>query len=161
MTSLHSIPLTLIDGTATDFGRFKGDVVLVVNVASECGFTSQYSGLEALYNKFRDQGFHVLGVPCNQFAGQEPGDEAEIADFCQRNFGVTFPLTAKASVRGRHRHPLYAELTKFKNGPLPGLIKWNFEKFLVNRDGEVVARFAPTVEPDSPAVIEAVQALLD
>ncbi len=160
MTSLHSIPLTLIDGTATDFGRFKGDVVLVVNVASECGFTTQYAGLEALYNKFRDQGFHVLGVPCNQFAGQEPGNEAEIADFCQRNFGVTFPLTAKTSVRGKNRHPLYAELTRFKNGPLPGLIKWNFEKFLVNRDGDVVARFAPTVEPDSPDVIEAVQALL-
>ncbi len=160
MTSLHSIPLTLIDGTVTDFGRFKGDVVLVVNVASQCGFTTQYAGLEALYNKFRDQGFHVLGVPCNQFAGQEPGDEAEIADFCQRNFGVTFPLTAKTNVRGKNRHPLYAELTRFKNGPLPGLIKWNFEKFLVNRDGDVVARFAPTVEPDSPDVIEAVQALL-
>ncbi len=120
MTALHSIPLTLIDGTETDFGRFKGEVVLVVNVASQCGFTPQYAGLEALHNKFRDQGFQVLGVPCNQFAGQEPGADAEIAEFCQRNFGVTFPLTAKANVRGKNAHPLYTELTKFKNGILPG-----------------------------------------
>ena len=96
MTSLHSIPLTLIDGTDTDFGRFKGEVVLVVNVASQCGFTPQYAGLEALHNKFREQGFQVLGVPCNQFAGQEPAADAEIAEFCERNFGVTFPLTTKA-----------------------------------------------------------------
>src|SRR6478672_5490487 len=157
MTALHSIPLTLNDGTETDFGRFKGDVVLVVNVASQCGFTPQYAGLEALHNKFRGQGFQVLGVPCNQFAGQEPGGDAEIAEFCQRNFGVTFPLTVKANVRGRNQHPLYTELTKFKTGLLPGLVKWNFEKFLVNRDGEVVARFAPTVEPDSAEVIDAVE----
>jgi len=160
MTSLHSIPLTLNDGTETDFGRFKGQVVLVVNVASQCGFTPQYAGLEALHNKFREEGFTVLGVPCNQFAGQEPGADAEIAEFCQRNFGVTFPLTTKADVRGRHQHPLYAQLTRFKKGLLPGLVKWNFEKFLVNRDGETVARFAPTVEPDSPEVIEAVREAL-
>ena len=160
MTSLHSIPLTLNDGTETDFGRFRGQVVLVVNVASQCGFTPQYAGLEALHNKFREEGFTVLGVPCNQFAGQEPGADAEIAEFCQRNFGVTFPLTTKADVRGRHQHPLYARLTRFKKGLLPGLVKWNFEKFLVNRDGEIVARFAPTVEPDSPEVIEAVRLAL-
>ena len=157
MTTLYSIPLTLNDGTETDFGRFRDQVVLVVNVASRCGFTPQYAGLEALHNKFREEGFTVLGVPCNQFAGQEPGTDAEIADFCERNFGVTFPLTAKADVRGRNQHPLYAQLTRFKNGLLPGLVKWNFEKFLVNRDGEVVARFAPTVEPDAPEVIEAVR----
>ncbi len=160
MTSLHSIPLTLNDGTETDFGRFKGQVVLVVNVASQCGFTPQYAGLEALHNKFRSDGFTVLGVPCNQFAGQEPGADAEIAEFCERNFGVTFPLTTKANVRGKNQHPLYGQLTKFKNGPLPGLVKWNFEKFLVNRDGEIVARFAPTVEPDAPEVIEAVRQAL-
>jgi len=160
MTSLHSIPLTLNDGTETDFGRFRGQVVLVVNVASQCGFTPQYAGLEALHNKFREEGFTVLGVPCNQFAGQEPGADAEIAEFCQRNFGVTFPLTTKADVRGRHQHPLYARLTRFKKGLLPGLVKWNFEKFLVNRDGEIVDRFAPTVEPDSPEVIEAVRQAL-
>ncbi|MDQ0661678.1 glutathione peroxidase [Arthrobacter ulcerisalmonis] len=154
---LYPIPLVLNDGTRTDFGQFKGKVVLVVNVASNCGFTRQYAGLEALYGKFRDRGFEVLGVPCNQFAGQEPGTDSEIAEFCERNFGVTFPLTAKADVRGRNQHPLFAEVTKFKTGLLPGLVKWNFEKFLVNRDGEVVARFAPTVEPDSAEVIDAVE----
>ena len=157
VNSIHSIPLTLNDGTKTDFGRFKGSVVLVVNVASQCGFTPQYAGLELLYGKFRDRGFEVLGVPCNQFAGQEPGNDAEIAEFCERNFGVTFPLTAKADVRGKDQHPLYTELTRFKAGLLPGLVKWNFEKFLVNRDGVVVARFAPTVEPDSPEVIAAIE----
>lgn len=160
MIPLYAIPLTLNDGTATDFGSFKGKVVMVVNVASNCGFTSQYAGLEALYEKFRDRGFEILGVPCNQFAGQEPGSDSEIAEFCQRNFGVTFPLTVKADVRGRHRHPLYTELTKFKTGLLPGLVKWNFEKFLVSREGEVVNRFAPTVEPDSAEVIDAVEEAL-
>jgi len=154
---LYPIPLVLNDGTRTDFSQFKGKVVLVVNVPSNCGFTPQYAGLEALYEKFRDRGFEVLGVPCNQFAGQEPGTDRDIAEFCERNFGVTFPLTAKADVRGRNQHPLYTELTKFKTGLLPGLVKWNFEKFLVNRDGEVVARFAPTVEPDSAEVIDAVE----
>ena len=160
MTSLYPIPLTLNDGTATDFGMFKGKVVMVVNVASNCGFTPQYAGLETLYEKFRDRGFEILGVPCNQFAGQEPGSDSEIAEFCQRNFGVTFPLTVKADVRGRSQHPLYAELTKFKTGLLPGLVKWNFEKFLVNREGEVVGRFAPTVEPDSAEVIDAIEGAL-
>jgi glutathione peroxidase len=154
---MHSIPLTLNDGTETDFGRFKGNVVMVVNVASQCGFTPQYAGLELLYGKFKDRGFEILGVPCNQFAGQEPGSDNEIAEFCERNFGVTFPLAAKADVRGKDQHPLYAELTRFKNGLLPGLVKWNFEKFLVNRDGVVVARFAPTVEPDSPEIIAAIE----
>jgi glutathione peroxidase len=102
----------------------------------------------------------VLGVPCNQFAGQEPGADAEIAGFCERNFGVTFPLTIKADVGGENQHPLDAELTKFKDGVLPDMVQWNFEKLLVNRDGEVVARFAPTVEPDPAEVIEAVQAVL-
>jgi glutathione peroxidase len=160
MTSLYSIPLTLNDGTETTFGRFRGNVVLVVNVASKCGFTPQYTGLETLYEKFRDRGFEVLGVPCNQFAGQEPGSDSEIAEFCQLNFGVSFPLTAKANVRGKGQHPLYSELTKFKTSVLPGLVKWNFEKFLVNRDGEVVARFAPTVEPDSAEIIDAIESAL-
>jgi glutathione peroxidase len=160
VTSLYPIPLTLNDGTETDFGRFKGKVVMVVNVASHCGLTPQYAGLEALYGKFRDRGFDILGVPCNQFAGQEPGSDSEIAEFCERNYGVTFPLTVKADVRGKDQHPLYTELTRFKTGLLPGLVKWNFEKFLVNRDGEVVARFAPTVEPDSAEVIDAVDAAL-
>ncbi|WP_426998079.1 glutathione peroxidase [Pseudarthrobacter sp. N5] len=157
MASLYSIPLTLNDGTETDFGRFKGGVVMVVNVASKCGYTPQYAGLETLYEKFQDRGFEILGVPCNQFAGQEPGSDDEIAEFCQLNFGVTFPLTVKANVRGKNQHPLYSELTKFKTGVLPGLVKWNFEKFLVNRDGDVVARFAPTVEPDSAEIIDAIE----
>jgi glutathione peroxidase len=160
VTPLYPIPLTLNDGTETDFNRFRGKVVMVVNVASNCGLTPQYSGLEALYEKFRDRGFEILGVPCNQFAGQEPGSDSEIADFCERNYGVTFPLTAKADVRGKDQHPLYTELTKFKTGLLPGLVKWNFEKFLVSRDGEVVARFAPTVEPDSAEVIDAIESAL-
>lgn len=160
MTALYSIPLTLNDGSETDFGRFKGNVVLVVNVASNCGFTPQYAGLETLYEKFRDRGLEILGVPCNQFAGQEPGSDSEIAEFCERNFGVTFPLTSKADVRGKNQHPLYAELTKFKSGILPGLVKWNFEKFLVSREGTVVARFAPAVEPDSAAIIDAIEEVL-
>ena len=160
MTSLYSIPLTLNDGTETNFGRFRGNVVLVVNVASKCGFTPQYTGLETLYEKFRDRGFEVLGVPCNQFAGQEPGSDSEIAEFCQLNFGVSFPLTAKANVRGKDQHPLYSELTKFKTSLLPGLVKWNFEKFLVNREGDVVGRFAPAVEPDSAVVIDAIESAL-
>jgi glutathione peroxidase len=160
VTPLYPIPLTLNDGTESDFGRFKGNVVMVVNVASDCGLTPQYAGLEALYGKFRDRGFDILGVPCNQFAGQEPGSDSEIAEFCERNYGVTFPLTVKADVRGKDQHPLYTELTKFQPGLLPGLVKWNFEKFLVNRDGEVVARFAPTVEPDSAEVIDAIERAL-
>jgi glutathione peroxidase len=122
VTSLYTIPLTLNDGTLTDFGRYEGNVVMVVNVASQCGLTPQYAGLETLYEKFRDRGFEILGVPCNQFAGQEPGTDTEIAEFCERNFGVSFPLTAKANVRGKDQHPLYAELTKFKTGVLPGLV---------------------------------------
>ncbi|WP_258804750.1 glutathione peroxidase [Pseudarthrobacter sp. NS4] len=160
LAPLYPIPLTLNDGTETDFGRFRGKVVMVVNVASNCGFTPQYAGLETLYGKFRDRGFEILGVPCNQFAGQEPGSDSEIAEFCQRNFGVSFPLTVKAEVRGKDQHPLYAELTKFKTGLLPGLVKWNFEKFLVGRDGQVVDRFAPTLEPDSAQVIDAIDKAL-
>lgn len=157
MSKLYEIPLTFNDGTVGNFGRFQGKTVMVVNVASQCGFTPQYGGLETLYEKYQAQGFEVLGVPCNQFAGQEPGTDQDIAEFCDKNFGVTFPLTKKADVRGKNQHPLYAELTKFKNGILPGLIKWNFEKFLISRDGEIVARFAPTVEPGSKEITAAVE----
>lgn len=159
-TALHDIPLTLIDGTPTTFGRFAGKTVLVVNVASKCGFTPQYAGLEALYRRFADDGLVVLGMPCNQFMGEEPGSEDDIQQFCQLNFGVTFPLTAKIDVRGKHQHPLYAELTTFKKGVLPGLIKWNFEKFLVNADGVVVDRFASTVEPESDQLVAAIEKAL-
>lgn len=160
MADLYPISLTLNDGTETDFGRFKGKVVMVVNVASNCGFTPQYAGLEKLYETYRDRGFEILGMPCNQFAGQEPGTDSEIAEFCERNFGVTFPLTVKADVRGKGQHELYSELTKFKTGILPGLVKWNFEKFLVNREGAIVARFAPTTAPDSTDISAAIEAAL-
>jgi glutathione peroxidase len=160
MADLYDIPLTLIDGTETTFGAFRGKTVLVVNVASKCGFTPQYAGLEALYEKYKDAGLVVLGLPCNQFMGQEPGTEEGIQEFCQVNFGVSFPLTAKVDVRGKHQHPLYAELTRFKRGALPGLVKWNFEKFLVNSDGTIVDRFASAVEPESPELVGAVEKTL-
>ena len=160
-SSLYNIPLTLIDGTETSFGRFAGKTVLVVNVASKCGFTPQYAGLEALYERYKDGGLVVLGLPCNQFMGQEPGSEDDIQAFCELTYGVSFPLTAKVDVRGRDQHPLYAELTRFKSGVLPGLIKWNFEKFLVNTDGEIVGRFAPAVEPESEEIVQAIEQLLE
>ena len=158
--SLHSIPLTMNDGAESDFGRFAGKVVLVVNVASKCGFTVQYDGLEALYEKYQDQGFEILGVPSNQFGQQEPGTDAEIVDFCRQNFGVTFPLAAKADVNGADAHPLYAALTSSgPNGELEP-IKWNFEKFLINNDGDVVARFGSAVTPDSPELVSAIETAL-
>ena len=159
MTSLYSIPLTFNDGSEADFGRFEGKAVLVVNVASECGFTRQYAGLEELYGKYRGQGLEILGVPCNQFGGQEPGADAEIAEFCERNFGVTFPLTSKANVLGKEQHPLFAELTQDEDGQ-PVKVKWNFEKFVINREGELVARFPSTVEPDSEDLVNAVEMAL-
>lgn len=157
---LYDVPLTLIDGTATTFGRFAGKTVLVVNVASKCGFTPQYAGLEALYRRFADDGLVVLGLPCNQFMGEEPGSEEDIQQFCELNFGVTFPLTAKVDVRGKNQHPLYGQLTSFRKGMLPGLIKWNFEKFLVNADGVIVDRFASTVEPESAQLVAAIEKAL-
>jgi len=160
VTSLYDIPLTMNDGATSSFGRFRGKAVLVVNVASKCGFTSQYDGLQKLYERFQDEGLEILGVPCNQFAGQEPGEDAEIAEFCRLNFGVTFPLTAKAKVRGKEQHPLYHELTRFKHPLLPGLIKWNFEKFLISRDGEVLERFGSRTEPDDAELVAAVEAAL-
>jgi glutathione peroxidase len=156
-SSLYDIPLTMIDGTQSTFGQFKGKTVLVVNVASHCGFTPQYQGLESLYERFSSDDFVVLGMPCNQFGNQEPGAEDEIQSFCELNFGVSFPLTTKIDVRGKNQHPLYSQLTKFKHGILPGLVKWNFEKFLINADGQIVDRFAPTVTPESPELVKAVE----
>jgi glutathione peroxidase len=159
-TALNDISLTLIDGTESTFGAYSGKAVLVVNVASKCGFTPQYAGLEALYKRFADQGLVVLGLPTNQFMGQEPGTESDIAEFCGLNYGVTFPMTAKVDVRGKNQHALYAELTKFKKGLLPGLIKWNFEKFLVSPTGEIVDRFASTTEPESTEIVAAIEKTL-
>ncbi|MGO4591226.1 glutathione peroxidase [Micrococcaceae bacterium Sec5.1] len=159
MRTLYSIPLTFNDGSEADFGRFEGKAVLVVNVASECGFTRQYAGLEELYGKYREDGLEILGVPCNQFGGQEPGADEEIAEFCERNFGVSFPLTSKANVLGKEQHPLFAELTRDESGQ-PVKVKWNFEKFVINRDGELVARFPSTVEPDAQELVDAVEKAL-
>ncbi|WP_120521133.1 glutathione peroxidase [Arthrobacter celericrescens] len=160
MSPLHSIPLTFNDGSEGDFGRFAGKAVLVVNVASACGYTKQYAGLEELYGKYRGQGLEILGVPCNQFGGQEQGSDAEIAEFCQRNFGVTFPLMSKSNVLGKQQHPLYTELTRPADGAERQKVKWNFEKFLVSRDGELLARFPSAVEPDSAELIGALEEAL-
>ncbi len=147
MTTLGDFKATAIDGTETDLSAYEGQVVLIVNTASQCGLTGQYAGLQELHDTYADRGFTVLGFPCNQFGEQEPGDEAEIASFCDRNYGVTFPMFAKVDVNGDDTHPLFAWLKKEKGGLLGGAVKWNFTKFLVGRDGRVLERFAPTTEP--------------
>jgi len=146
--SIYDFTAETLDGKPAPLSDWKGKVVLIVNTASKCGFTPQYEGLEALYRKHRDQGFVVLGFPCNQFGAQEPGDEAEIANFCSLTYDVDFPMMKKIDVNGPKAHPLYAYLKKAKKGFLGSEgIKWNFTKFLVDRQGQVVGRFAPTVEP--------------
>jgi len=148
MTTLADFTATSIDGQETDLSAYDGQVVLVVNTASQCGFTSQYAGLQELHDTYGERGFTVLGFPCDQFGHQEPGDEAEIASFCERTFGVSFPMFAKVDVNGDDAHPLFEWLRQERSGVLPGdAIKWNFTKFLVGRDGEVVKRFSPTTEP--------------
>lgn len=152
MSTLYDFSAASLDGTAVPLSRWRGQVVLVVNVASQCGFTPQYSGLEALYQRFAGQGFAVLGFPCNQFGRQEPGDAAEIRQFCDTQYGISFPLFAKIDVNGGDAHPLYRWLKEQKPGVLgTEAIKWNFTKFLVGRDGQVIARYAPTDAPDSLA----------
>jgi glutathione peroxidase len=146
-TSLGDFKATSIDGNPVDLSEYDGQVVLVVNTASECGFTGQYAGLQELHDTYAERGFTVLGFPCDQFGGQEPGDEAEIAAFCQRNYGVTFPMFEKVEVTGAGAHPLFTWQRSEKGGLLGSAIKWNFTKFLVGRDGQVVGRFAPTKEP--------------
>ena len=151
MTNLHDFKATSIDGAEIDLGSYEGMVVLVVNTASQCGFTPQYAGLQALHEKYADRGFAVLGFPCDQFGHQEPGDEEEISAFCEQRFGVTFPMFAKIDVNGDDAHPLYRWLKDEQSGLLGGKIKWNFTKFLVGRDGEVVDRYAPTKSPEKIA----------
>jgi glutathione peroxidase len=156
--SLYDVPIATLDGKADALGAQKGDVTLLVNVASFCGLTPQYTGLEALQQKYASKGFSVIGLPCNQFGAQEPGTPDEIGAFCSTNYNVTFPLTEKIEVNGAHRHPLFEELTKQPDAEgHTGDIRWNFEKFLVNRDGAVVARFSPVVEPEAADVTEAIE----
>jgi glutathione peroxidase len=147
MTSLSDFTATTLTGQEQQLSEYAGRVVLVVNTASACGFTPQYAGLEELYTELRDEGFVVLGFPCNQFGAQESGTESEIAEFCQVNYGVTFPMFAKVDVNGDDAHPLFTWLKSEKKGLLGGRIKWNFTKFLVGRDGQVISRYAPNTEP--------------
>ena len=152
MNPLHDIDLTTIDGRCEKVGAFTGKVMLVVNVASQCGFTPQYEGLEALYRRYRDRGLVVLGFPCDQFGHQEPGDETQIKSFCTKNYDVSFPMFAKVAVNGADAHPLFQALKKAAPGLLGSQgIKWNFTKFLIGRDGEVRRRYAPTDAPASLA----------
>lgn len=148
MPSLYEIEVTTIDGKHITLDTYRGKVLLIVNVASQCGFTPQYAGLEKLYRHYRDQGLAVLGFPCNQFGHQEPGTEAEIREFCATNYDVTFPLFAKIDVNGPTTHPLYQFMKNEKSGLFGERIKWNFTKFLVDREGKVRKRYAPTVTPE-------------
>jgi glutathione peroxidase len=155
--SLYDIPLKDINGKETSLKAYAGKPILIVNVASKCGYTRQYKPLEAIYQKYKDQGLIVLGVPSNDFGGQEPGTNDEIKSFCSKNYNVTFPILDKAGVKsGKDQHPLYTALTG-KESPFPGDVKWNFGKFLVGRDGKIVARFDSKDEPDSEKVTTAIE----
>ena len=161
MPTLHDFTARDISGADRSLGELAGKVALVVNVASKCGLTPHYAGLQKLYETHRERGLEVLGFPCNQFAGQEPGSEAEIEEFCSLRYGVEFPLFAKIEVNGAGRHPLYAWLAGEATAPEgPGDIAWNFTKFLVGRDGRVLARFAPPTAPDAPELVAALERAL-
>ena len=158
---IYDIDVKTIDGEDTTLAEYKGKTLLIVNVASKCGLTPQYSGLETLQESYADRGLEVLGFPCNQFGGQEPGTEEEIATFCSTTYGVTFPMFSKVDVNGEGRHELYEELTKTEDAEgKAGDVLWNFEKFLVSPEGEIVARFRPLVTPEDPALIETLEANL-
>lgn len=178
--AIFNTELTTINGKNTTLGAYKGSVLLVVNVASQCGLTKQYEGLESLYQSVHGEGFEVLGFPCNEFGAQEPGTEEEIQSFCTTNFGVTFPMFSKIEVNGEHRHPLYQSLiaaqteatkpegsefyqrlaSKGREPKQPGNILWNFEKFLIGRDGQVIGRFAPDMTPEDPILVAAIKQAL-
>ena len=159
--SLYDTKMAALDGSPDVLAGEKGKVTLMVNVASFCGLTPQYEGLQQLEDKYKDQGFDVIGIPCNQFGEQEPGSADEIATFCSTNYNVSFPLTEKIEVNGANRHPLYQELTQTADGEgHTGDIRWNFEKFLVSPGGEIVARFGPQVEPEDAQITSAIEANL-
>ncbi|MFE6615090.1 glutathione peroxidase [Amycolatopsis sp. NPDC057786] len=158
---IHDIPLKTLAGEDTTLGALEGKTLLVVNVASKCGLTPQYTGLEKLQERYADKGFSVVGFPCNQFAGQEPGTAEEIQTFCSTTYGVSFPLFEKLDVNGETRHPLYAELTKAADAEgAAGDVQWNFEKFLVAPSGEVVGRFRPRTEPEDEVITKAIDATI-
>ena len=162
MSDLRDVSVSTLQGSPTTVGALtEGRVALVVNVASRCGLTPQYAGLEALHEEYRDRGFTVLGVPCNQFMGQEPGTAEEIAEFCSATYGVTFPMTEKVDVNGDARHSLYDRLVGFADAEgHTGDIRWNFEKFLVDADGAVVGRFSPRVLPEAPELVAEIEKLV-
>jgi glutathione peroxidase len=158
---IYDIPLHTLDGDPATLADHEDDALLIVNVASKCGLTPQYTGLERIQRAYRDRGFTVLGFPCNQFLGQEPGTAEEIQEFCSTTYGVTFPLFEKIEVNGENRHPLYEELTKTTDAAgEAGDIKWNFEKFLVAPHAKTVERFRPQVEPEDPALVKAIESVL-
>jgi glutathione peroxidase len=159
--SIHDIPLRALSGEPTTLSELAARSVLIVNVASRCGMTPQYEGLERLHQRFREQGLAVAGFPCNQFGGQEPGTPEEITEFCSTMYGVTFPMFEKIEVNGPGQHPLYAELTKAADGNgKAGVVRWNFEKFLVSSGGDVLARFRSVTPPEAPQIVKAIEASL-
>jgi glutathione peroxidase len=159
--SIYRTSIGALNGGSADLGQYRGRVLLIVNTASECGLTPQYGALQKLAEEYADRGLVVLGVPCNQFGGQEPGTAEEIGAFCTKNYGVTFPLTEKIEVNGPGRHPLYEQLVSFPDASgVAGDIQWNFEKFLVSRDGTVAARFRPGTEPTAPELTDAIHRVL-
>lgn len=160
MSVFHELVLPGLRGEQLPLAEMKNQVTLVVNVASQCGLTPQYAGLQALHERYQARGFGVLGIPCNQFAAQEPGSEAEILSFCDQQYGISFPMSSKLDVNGPQRHPLY-RLLAGEGADFPGDITWNFEKFLVGQDGRVLARFSPRTAPDDPALIQAIENALD
>jgi glutathione peroxidase len=157
--SIYDIKVKDIDGKETSLGAYKGKVLLIVNVASKCGLTPQYKALEAVYEKYKNKGFELLGFPCNQFGSQEPGTNEEIKQFCSSTYNITFPMFDKIEVNGANRHPLYVALAG-EQSPYPGNIKWNFGKFLIGRDGKIIKRFEPKTAPDATEVTEAIEAAL-
>ncbi len=159
MSSIYDFELTSIEGHALPLSTYKGHVLLFTNVASQCGLTPQYAGLQTLQNQYAARGFSVIGLPCNQFAGQEPGTASEISNFCKNNYQVTFPLTEKIDVNGENRHPLYTVLAG-EEAAFPGDISWNFEKFLVGKDGTVRQRFSPKTAPESETLVHAIETAL-
>lgn len=162
MQGIHEFTLKDIDGQDVVLADYQGQVLLVVNVASKCGFTRQYAGLEKLYQKYKEQGFTVLGFPANNFMGQEPGTDAEIKTFCSLNYGVSFPMFSKISVKGKTIHPLYAYLTsKAQHPEYGGAITWNFNKFLIGKDGQVIGRFGSRTEPEDPELAAAIEKALE